>query len=289
LKPAPFAYVKPTALTQVFELLARHGDAARILAGGQSLIATLAMRLSAPALLIDINGLAELGHITVAGGVLRIGALVRHAALGASAEVRRHAPLLARAVPFIAHPAIRNRGTIGGSLAFADPAAELPACVVALDATLELTGPRGARKLPARSFFTGLYQTALAPGELLTTVELPLGAADSCCGFDELARRHGDYAMVGLAAHGRRAAGAGFAALCPVFFGIGTTSVVASGAAAALTGGTLDVARIQAAQDALAQDLDPSPDLHGSAKTKLHLARVLLGRVIGDMTDETRA
>ncbi|MEJ0070464.1 MAG: FAD binding domain-containing protein [Pseudomonadota bacterium] len=212
MKPAPFAYVRPTALAQVLELLARHGEAARILAGGQSLIATLNMRLSAPELLIDINGIGELGHITVAGDRLRIGALVRHAALGASEEVRRHAPLLARAVPFIAHPAIRNRGTIGGSLAFADPAAELPACVVALDATLELTGPHGVRKLPARAFFTGLYQTALAPGELLTAVELPIGDREAWCGFDELARRHGDYAMVGLAVQGRRA-GAGFAAL----------------------------------------------------------------------------
>jgi carbon-monoxide dehydrogenase medium subunit len=279
VKPAPFAYEKPRSLAQVFDLLARHGDEAKILAGGQSLIATLNMRLSAPALLIDINGLSELARITVADGVLRIGALVRHAALGASAEVRRHAPLLARAVPFIAHPAIRSRGTIGGSLAFADPAAELPACVVALGAQLELTGPRGARKLPARAFFTGLYQTALAPGELLTAIELPLGAADACCGFDELARRHGDYAMVGLAAQGSRA-GAGFAALTPVFFGVGSGPVVARAAAAVLTAGALDAARLLAAQAALAEDLDPPPDLHGSARTKLHLARVLLGRVI---------
>ena len=282
MKPAPFAYEKPSSLAQVFDLLARHGDEAKILAGGQSLIATLNMRLSAPALLIDINGLSELARITVADGALRIGALVRHAALGASAEVRRYAPLLARAVPFIAHPAIRSRGTIGGSLAFADPAAELPACVVALDAVLELSGPQGARKLPARAFFTGLYQTALAQGELLTAIELPLGGADACCGFDELARRHGDYAMVGLAAHGRRA-GAGFAALTPVFFGIGSGPVVARAAAAVLIAGACDAARLQEAQAALAEDLDPPPDLHGSARTKLHLARVLLGRVIQGM------
>jgi len=282
VKPAPFAYAKPSSLAQVFELLARHGDEAKILAGGQSLIATLNMRLSAPALLIDINGLSELAQIAVADGVLRVGALVRHDALGASAEVQRHARLLGRAVPFIAHPAIRSRGTIGGSLAFADPAAELPACVVALDAVLEMTGPQGARKLPARAFFTGLYQTALAPDEILTALELPLGGADACCGFDELARRHGDYAMVGLAVQGRRA-GAGFAALSPVFFGVGAGPVLAREAAAALCAGALDAARLQAAQAALAQDLDPPPDLHGSARTKLHLARVLLGRVIARM------
>jgi carbon-monoxide dehydrogenase medium subunit len=282
VKPAPFAYEKPRSLAQVFDLLARHGDDAKILAGGQSLVATLNMRLSAPALLIDINGLSELAQITVSDGVLRIGALVRHTALGASDSVRRHAPLLTRAVPFIAHPAIRNRGTIGGSLAFADPAAELPACVVALGATLEITGPRGARKLPAREFFTGLYQTALAPGELLTAIELPLGDGEGCCGFDELARRHGDYAMVGLAAQGRRA-GAGFGALALVFFGVGTGPVVASTAAAGLTAGPFDTPRLQAVQAALAEDLDPPPDLHGSAKTKLHLARVLLGRVVQRM------
>jgi len=282
VKPAPFAYEKPRSLAQVVDLLVRHGDDAKILAGGQSLVATLNMRLSAPALLIDINGLSELAQITVADGVLRVGALVRHTALGASESVRRHAPLLARAVPFIAHPAIRNRGTIGGSLAFADPSAELPACVVALGATLEITGPRGARKLPARAFFTGLYQTALGPGELLTAIELPLGSPDCCCGFDELARRHGDYAMVGLAAQGRRAS-AGFGALTLVFFGVGTGPVVASSAAAGLTAGSFDTARLQTAQAALAEDLDPPPDLHGSAKTKLHLARVLLGRVMQRM------
>jgi len=282
VKPAPFAYEKPRSLARVFDLLALHGDDAKILAGGQSLVATLNMRLSAPALLIDINGLSELAQIAVAGGVLRIGALVRHTALGASEAVRRHAPLLARAVPFIAHPAIRNRGTIGGSLAFADPAAELPACVVALDAVLEITGPQGTRTLPARAFFTGLYQTALAPGELLTAIELPLGGAGGSCGFDELARRHGDYAMVGLAAQGRRV-GAGFAALALVFFGVGTGPVVASAAAARLTAGLFGAPRLQAAQAALAEDLDPPPDLHGSAKTKLHLARVLLGRVVQGM------
>ena len=279
MKPAPFAYAKPTSLEEALALLARHGDAARPLAGGQSLIASLNMRLSAPELLIDINGLPGLADIALADGVLRIGALVRHEALGAAPLVQRHAPLLARAVPFIAHPAIRNRGTIGGSLAFADPAAELPACVVALDASLALAGPQGTRKLPAHAFFTGLYATALTQGELLTAIEIPLGGPDACCGFDELARRHGDYAMVGLAAQGRRA-GAGFAALELVFFGVGTGPVRARHASDALVA---DATRLADAQAALARDLDPPADLHGSAKTKLHLARVLLGRVIGQM------
>jgi carbon-monoxide dehydrogenase medium subunit len=285
VKPAPFDYVKPASLAETLALLARHGDAARVLAGGQSLIATLAMRLSAPALLIDINGLAELAGIAVADGVLRLGALVRHTRLGSAPEVARHAPLLARAVPHIAHAAIRNRGTLGGSLAFADPAAELPACAVALDARLVLAGPAGTRRVAARDFFTGLYQTALAPGELVIALEVPLAASDACCGFDELARRQGDYAMAGLAAQGRRGAG-GLAALTLAFFGVGPGPVVAARAGAALIGGPLDPARVQAAQAALADDLAPSADLQARANTKLHLARVLLGRVVSAMGAE---
>jgi carbon-monoxide dehydrogenase medium subunit len=284
VKPAPFGYVKATALAQVFELLAAHGEDAKILAGGQSLIATLAMRLSAPQLLIDINGLPDLARIEVAGDRLLVGALVRHVVLGADPAIRRHAPLLALAVPHIAHPAIRNRGTLGGSLAFADPAAELPACAVALDATMVMVGPGGERRLPARQFFRGLYQTALAPDELLAGIELPLAGADTRCGFDELARRHGDYAMAGLAAQGRWA-GDRFAALNLVYFGVGTGPVEAKAAAAALGTGAFDAAQLQAAQAALGQDLDPPPDLHGSGKTKLHLARVLLGRVLHEMAD----
>jgi carbon-monoxide dehydrogenase medium subunit len=278
MKPAPFAYAKPRSLAQALDLLARHGDGARVLAGGQSLVATLNMRLSTPEILVDINGLSELAGITVADGVLRIGALVRHAALGAAPEVARHAPLLARAVPHIAHVAVRNRGTLGGSLAFADPAAELPACAVALDGCLVLHGGRGERRVPACDFFRGLYRTALESDELVTALEVPCADTDACCGFDELARRQGDYAMVGLAAQGRRSADR-LAALTLAFFAVGEAPVVARRAAAALIGGPLSAQRVQAAQSALADDLVPSPDLYASARTKLHLARVLLGRV----------
>ncbi len=278
MKPAPFDYAKPGSLAEAVTLLARHGDHARVLAGGQSLIATLNMRLSQPRLLVDINGLDELARITLDGSMLRIGALVRHAALETDALVARHAPLLAAAVPHIAHPAIRNRGTIGGSLAFADPAAELPACAVALDARLVLTGPDGPRTVAARDFFTGLYETALRPGELVTAVEIPVAAAGACHGFDELARRHGDYAMVGLAAQGVRA-GNTLSALRLVFFAVGTGPVVADRAAAALSGGPVDAARIAAVQAALDHELDPPGDLQAGTATKRHLARVLLGRV----------
>ncbi|MBV8166812.1 MAG: FAD binding domain-containing protein, partial [Alphaproteobacteria bacterium] len=242
MKPAPFDYAKPGSLAEAVTLLARHGDQARVLAGGQSLIATLNMRLSQPQLLVDINGLDELARITLDGAVLRLGALVRHATLETDALVARHAPLLAAAVPHIAHPAIRNRGTIGGSLAFADPAAELPACAVALDARLMLTGPAGARTVAARDFFTGLYETALRPGELVTAIEIPVAAPGAQHGFDELARRHGDYAMVGLAAQAL-CAGKALSALRLVFFAAGTGPVVAERAAAALAGGPVDAAR----------------------------------------------
>jgi aerobic carbon-monoxide dehydrogenase medium subunit len=163
VKPAAFAYVRAASLDQVFDLLARHGDEARLLAGGQSLVPTLNLRLSAPAVLIDINGLDELAGISVENGGLRIGALTRQRTVEESDEVARHSPLLKMAMPHIAHPAIRNRGTVGGSIAFADPAAELPACAVALGAKIELRGPEGSRTVAADRFFHGLYETDLRP------------------------------------------------------------------------------------------------------------------------------
>ena len=173
MKAPPFDYVRVAALPEVFALLQQHGDQARVLAGGQTLLATLNMRLSEPALLIDIGGLAALRGIALAGGMLRIGALTTHAEIESSALVAVHAPLLAQAAPHIAHRAIRNRGTLGGSLAYADPAAEWPACALALDATLVLASAGGERRVAANDFFTGLFETALAPGELIAAVELP--------------------------------------------------------------------------------------------------------------------
>ena len=195
MKAPAFDYVRAASLPQVFDLLRQHGDDARLLAGGQTLVATLNMRLSEPALLIDIGNLAALRGISLTGGLLRIGALSSHAEIEVSALVAQHAPLLAQAAPHIAHAAIRNRGTLGGSLAYADPAAEWPACILALDATVVLASARGERRLPARGFFTGLYATAMAADELITAVELPVLADAERQAFDELARRHGDYAI----------------------------------------------------------------------------------------------
>jgi len=278
VKPAPFAYVRAASLDQVFDLLARHGDEARLLAGGQSLVPTLNLRLSAPALLIDLNGLDELDGIALENGALRIGALTRQRTVEESEEVARHAPLLKMAMPYIAHPAIRNRGTIGGSIAFADPAAELPACAVALGAQIEVQGAQGPRTIEADRFFRALYETDLRPGEVVTAVTIPKRTGYRSA-IAELARRHGDYAMVGLAAHARVDSRA-LADVRLVFFGVGAKPVRAHAAGVAIEGSEVDEASVAAAQAALAADLEPVGDLHASAATKLHLAGVLTARVL---------
>ena len=270
MKPAPFGYARAKSLDHAVALLAQYADS-RPLAGGQSLIATLNMRLSAPKLLVDLNALDELKRITHAGDTLTIGALVRHAEAEHSDEVACHAPLIALAMPHIAHPAIRNRGTIGGSIAFADPAAELPACLLALGGEVEIANADGRRRVAADDFFKGLFETALGPGDVLTAVRVPAARADSRYGFAELARRHGDYALVGLAATAR-ADGETLRDVRLAFFGVGATPVRAPAAEAALVRGEDAVA-------ALAHDLDPQTDVQASAATRMHLAGVLLRRV----------
>jgi carbon-monoxide dehydrogenase medium subunit len=279
VKAPDFAYAKPGSLDEVFDLLDRHGDGARVLAGGQSLLASLNLRLSEPELLVDITGIQGLAGIAVSGRTLRIGALTTHRQIETSAEIARHLPLLAQAVGNVAHAAIRNLGTFGGSIALADPAAEYPACAVALDATFVLARRGAERRVKAREFFRGLYETALQPGELLTAGEFPLAAADYRSAFLELARRHGDYAIVGLAAHARLAGGRISDARL-AFLGAGSTPVLALRAAAALEGRQPDAQTIAAAQATLADELELPADLYSSRATKLHLARVLLGRAL---------
>jgi carbon-monoxide dehydrogenase medium subunit len=276
LKPAPFGYAKATSVEHAIALLGRYADS-RILAGGQSLIATLNMRLSAPKLLIDINALDELKRITVAGDWLEIGALVRHAEAERSSDIVRHAPLIAQALPHIAHPAIRNRGTLGGSIAYADPAAELPACLLALGGELVVAGKAGRRAIKADDFFKGLFETALDPGDVLTTIRVPLAGSDSRHAFAELARRHGDYALVGLAA-AARADGKSLRDVRLAFFGVGATAIRARNAEAAVGLGDDPVA-------ALARDIDPEGDVQASAAAKRHLAGVLLRRVVAQLAE----
>src|SRR5262245_34588823 len=279
MKAAPFDYVRANTLAEVFQLWREAGPEARLLAGGQSLIPALAFRLSEPSVLIDISRVADLTGITVTDGALRVGALTTHAELGSHALVRQHAPLLAEAVPLIAHPAIRNRGTLGGSLAYADPAAELPACSVALGATIVARSATGERRLAADAFFLSLYATALAANELIAAVEFPFCKPGERSTILELARRSGDYAMAGIVA---RAAVAGSHLADPriVLFGVGEVPVLAIGAMAALAGKPAAAASIAAAQAALAQELDPPADLNGGADMKRHLAQVLLARAI---------
>lgn len=271
MKPAPFAYTKAKTLKEAVTLLAKHKDDARLLAGGQSLIATLNMRLSAPDLLIDINGIKNLNGIAKKGKYVEIGALARHAQVERSDVIAKHAPLIALAMPHIGHPAIRNRGTFGGSIAFADPAAELPACLLALGGEIDIAGPRGKRKVKADAFFKGLFETALRPQEMIVAVRVPAADKTTRVGFAELARRHGDYAMVGLAASAR-ANGKALADVRLAYFGVGDTPVRVKKAEAALAAGD-----VEAAVKAL--DLDPHDDVQATAKTKKHLAGVLLRRV----------
>ncbi len=270
MKPAPFAYKKVRMLEEAIALLGEHQDA-RLLAGGQSLIATLNMRLSAPSLLIDINGLSGLDGIASKDGMVEIGALARHTQAERSDVIAKHAPLIARAMPHIGHAAIRNRGTLGGSIAFADPAAELPACLLALDGEVDATGPKGKRTVKAQDFFKGLFETALGPQDVLTAIRVPAAAKNTRIGFAELAQRHGDYAIVGLAACAR-ADGKDLADVKLAFFGVGTMPMRAKKAEAALASGDVDAA-------VAALDLKPQDDVQATGAVKKHLAGVLLRRV----------
>ncbi len=284
MKPAPFEYHRPVSLAETFDLLDRYGDGGRVLAGGQSLVPTLNMRLVTPRAVIDINRLPGLDAIRVTPEALVIGALARQEALLRSPLVREHAALIAAAAPHIGHAAIRTRGTVGGSLALADPAAELPACAVALDATIRVSGRDGRRDVAAADFFRGIYTTALEPGEIVTEMVVPRAARGWRSGFEELARRHGDFALAGLAALLRVERGAvGQARL--VFFGVGTRPVRARAAEAVLVGRRADADALAAAGHALDADLDPPGDIHGSPALRRHLARVLLARVVSTLVE----
>ncbi|KJC55076.1 molybdopterin dehydrogenase [Bradyrhizobium sp. LTSPM299] len=278
MKAAAFAYARATSVVNALELLAIHGDKAKVLSGGQSLMPAMNLRLVSPDILIDICDLAELRGIAVNGNMLVIGALTRHVDLQRSADVATCAPLLRDAIAHVAHPAIRNRGTIGGSLAHADPASELPACMVTLDATIVVRGPGGERRIAAAEFFKGIYETALLPHELLVAIELPVAPAGSTCFFQEFARRHGDYAIVGLAAQAVVKDGT-FANLRLGFFAVGDRPLLA-----AVAGKLIDVfvtpASLAQVAAALVEELDPHEDQQGSPAMRRHLAKVLLLRCV---------
>ncbi len=290
MKPAAFSYFAPRSLEEALALLAEHGDEAKVLAGGQSLVPAMNFRLAQPAVLIDLNGVSELSYVAAsdhrARGALRIGAMTRQRAVERSGEVARHAPLLHRAMPFIAHPQIRNRGTIGGSLAHADPAAELPAVAVALDARLLLRRRGGERWVAAHEFYTGLFATVLEAGEILAEIDIPPAPARTGWAFQELSRRHGDFALAGVAAGVTITDDGRCAAARIVLLGVGEGPILAAAAGAILDGaqvrdGRLDAAVIDATARRAADDLEPSSDIHASAEFRRHLARVLVERCLG--------
>ena len=290
MKPASFEYLAPDSLDAALEAVARHGGDAKLLAGGQSLIPVMNFRLAQPAVLIDLNRLRELDYIRSDGpraddgGGLRIGAMTRQRTLERDPLVASRAPLLSEAVPFIAHPQIRNRGTFGGSLAHADWRAELPAVAVALRARLRLRRAGGERWVEARDFFAGLLTTLLEPDEILVEVALPPPPPRSGWAFVEVARRHGDYAQVGVAAGVSLDETGRCREARLVYLSVGDRPVEAREAARLLEGAAvsegIDEAIAAAAEKASRDEMDPTGDIHASSAFKEHLARVLTGRAL---------
>ncbi|WP_257165508.1 xanthine dehydrogenase family protein subunit M [Bradyrhizobium sp. SRS-191] len=282
MKARAFSYFRARTIDEALDAAARSGDEARFIAGGQSLVPALALRLQAPRLLIDINHIDDLSGVTREGEWLRIGALTRHCQMLTEPLIAQFAPLLRAAAPYVAHPAIRNRGTLGGSVALADPASEFPAVVLALGAEMEIAGPAGRRRVGADEFFVDLFETALAPGELLVAVHVPLFRANQRIAFDELARRRGDYALVGCGMIATVEQDL-IADIRVALFSVGNVPTRARSVEAALAGACLDADRIAAAQAALDGDLAPDDSDDVPAAMRLHLARVLLGRLLGSL------
>lgn len=287
MKARAFDYVRVGSIDDALAAYARASGDCCYLAGGQSLVPSLSLRLQAPQLLIDISRIEQMHGIALVDGMLRIGALTRHAEMLTSPDIARHAPLLRLAAPHVAHPAIRNKGTIGGSIALADPAAEFPAVVLALDAELEIAGPSGLRRTKADGFFKGIYETGLEAGEIVTAVLVPPFGARERCAFDELARRRGDYALVGAAIQGTFS-GDEVELIRIAFLSAGPAQLRARHAEAAVTGRSLLPEVISSAQVALELDLDPTEDEQTTASMRLHLARVLLGRLLGQLGRQAR-
>jgi aerobic carbon-monoxide dehydrogenase medium subunit len=287
LKPPPFEYSAAHSVEEAVDLLAEHGDEAKVLAGGQSLLPLLSLRLARPGILVDINPVAELATISDGSG-LELGAMVRHRAAERSADVRTEAPLVTEALGLVGHAAIRSRGTIGGSVAHADPAAELPAVLLALDGEVVATSRRGARTVAARDLFAGFLTTTLEPDELLTAVRLPAGPARAGSSVQEFSRRSGDFGVVGVACvlalsgdgrvdHGRLA-----------FSGVAGTPVRADGAEAVLAGASPSPELWEETGREAASQLDPPGDLHGSPAYRRHLAAVLAQRALAQAFDRAK-
>jgi aerobic carbon-monoxide dehydrogenase medium subunit len=280
VKARAFSYVRPDTVDEALEAFAGAGDAAAYIAGGQSLVPALALRLQAPELLVDIAHIASLRGIELQGEWLRIGALTRHCEALTNPLIARHAPLFCEAAPHVAHPAIRNKGTLGGSISHADPASEFPAMALAMGAELEIANRDGSRRVAADDFFVDLFETAMQPGELLVAIHVPVVRTGHRWAFEELARRRGDFALVGAGILAEFADGA-VSGIRIVFFSVGNTPVRARRVEEALTGRRLDESAVVEAQAAVGDDLDPPEDENVPPAMRLHLARVLLGRLLG--------
>lgn len=281
MKPASFVYFRPDTLDEALALMAEHAGDAKPLAGGQSLVPAMNFRIAQPAALIDLNCVAELAGVERTRDGLRLGGMTRHQTLERSAVVREAAPLITDTMPFVAHPPIRTRGTLGGSLAHADPAAELPAVMLALGASVVLRSQSNTRTVAAEDFFLGLYATALEPDELVVGVIVPTKAPRIGWAIDEVARRHGDFALAGVAAEVALEENGTVTHARIALFSVHDRAVLATQAAAALTGAPPTDETIRAAADAAAEhDADPSPDIHASAAYRRHLVGVLTRRVL---------
>jgi aerobic carbon-monoxide dehydrogenase medium subunit len=279
MKPAPFVFHRASSLDDALSLLRQHPDA-KPLAGGQSLIPAMNFRLAQPSALVDLNRVPELAGISrMADGGLRIGAMTRHAAVERSDLVRLYAPLLAEAMPHVAHPQIRSRGTMGGSLVHADPSAELPAVMVAVDATFILRGLAGERRMKAAEFFTGLFATALTPGELMVGVEIPPRAPRGGNAFLEVARRHGDYALCGAAADVALDGAGRISSARVALLSVGDGPVLVRGTSS-LIGHVASEKLIVDVSEAVREEVDPPSDIHADAKYRRQLAGVLTRRAL---------
>lgn len=288
MKPAPFTYHAPDSLDEALALRAQHAGDGAALAGGQSLVPILSLRLASPTVLIDVGRLGELATIVREGDELHVGASTRQRTAENSPDVAASCGLLAEALPWIGHPSTRNRGTVGGSLAHADPAGELPAVALALDARLTLRSERGERVVAAGEFFHGFMSTAIEPDELLVRLTLPADAPRSGASFLEVARRHGDFALVAVAAVVCLGEGDAIAAARIAVAGVDGTPVRASEAEALLRGGTAGAALFAEAAARAAQGLEPHGDLHASAAYRRHVAGILVARALQKATDRAR-
>jgi carbon-monoxide dehydrogenase medium subunit len=281
MKARAFLYRRPESIDEALALLA-DTDGAQVLAGGQSLMPTLNMRLSSPGMLVDINRIEALGGIDDRGGKIRIGALVRHADVLESKLIAERVPLMAMAIPHVAHMAVRNRGTTCGSLALADPSAEMPAIAVVLDAEIVLRKRGAERAVPAREFFQGLYQTARGDDEMIAEVILPTARPDEVFGFSELSRRHGDFATVGVAVRAYKAP-RGLAGLDVVFFGSEPTPLLSASARNLTVDANPSDDALSEIAGGITKDMNPIDSHQGRGETKRRQAAVLLKRTLKDM------